>query len=74
MLDVVVEGVFWFVREVILQAVFYWPGWIVLRALTFGRYPPSRGGEHNRAFVAVLGLAFCICLICIPLSWVASHA
>lgn len=40
----------------ILAAIFYWPGWLVLRILTVGRYPPAKGVEHNAGFVITFGL------------------
>ena len=46
-----------FVVEVLLVGIFYWPGWLVCRALTFGRYPPSQSTPHNREFVALVALA-----------------
>jgi hypothetical protein len=49
--------VFDFVAQLVLVAVFYWPGWVVLRVVTFGRYPPHKGSKHNEEFVAACGLA-----------------
>ena len=46
--------------DVVLTAVFYWPGWIVLRVLTFGRYPLGRKQPHNVIFVSVIGLCSCV--------------
>jgi len=37
--------------------VFYWPGWVVLRSLTLGRYPPPQSQPHNREFVAIVAFA-----------------
>ncbi len=45
------------VLEVVLVGVFYWPGWLVLRLVTAGRYPLSNGGQHDKVFVAAIGLA-----------------
>ena len=59
-LDTIVEVVaravaefaeYWFV------GIFYWPGWLILRLTTFGRYPPPQDVPHNREFVAVVALA-----------------
>ncbi|WP_211097339.1 hypothetical protein [Herbaspirillum sp. ST 5-3] len=41
----------------VVVATFYWPGWLILRALTFGRYPPEKSKLHNKEFVAIFGLA-----------------
>lgn len=49
------------VIEVVLIKLFYWPGWLVLRCLTLGRYPPAAPETpHNKGFVAVTGLAACL--------------
>jgi hypothetical protein len=45
------------VVEVLLIGLFYWPGWLIARVITFGRYPPARGAPHNEIFVATIGLA-----------------
>jgi hypothetical protein len=42
--------------ELLLTGVFYWPGWLVLRLLSLGRYPPPQG-KHDRQLVAGCGLA-----------------
>jgi hypothetical protein len=55
--EVVARVVGQFVVDVVLVGVFYWPGWIILRMVTFGRYPPSQAQPHNREFVAVVALA-----------------
>ena len=47
LLDAIVEFIFTF--------VFYWPGKVVLRMMTLGRYPPSLETPHNQAFVAIIG-------------------
>lgn len=45
------------ILEVVFVPVFYWPGWLVLRVVTLGRYPPVRGMKDEREFVAVIGFA-----------------
>ena len=59
-LDAIIEGalriVGEFVAEVVFMGVFYWPGWLILRALTFGRYPPRKPYPHSEEFVAAIGL------------------
>ena len=45
--------------EILLVKIFYWPGWLVLRGLTIGHYPPQEAAaeaEHNKEFVAFIGL------------------
>jgi hypothetical protein len=46
-LDAIVEFIFTF--------VFYWPGKVVLRTMTLGRYPPPLDTPHNQTFVAIIG-------------------
>lgn len=45
-----------FIVDVLLVGIFYWPGWLSLRIVTFGRYPPSRHQPHHVEFVAGMGL------------------
>ena len=40
---------------------FYWLGWIALRLLTLGRYPPPQSLPHNRLAVAMF--AFTVTMI-----------
>ena len=68
MLDAVFEAIFEFIFEKVLVGVFYWPGWLVLRVVTWGRYPPSRPDPHNETFVAVMGLATVLALLTFILS------
>lgn len=42
--------------DLFLTKVFYWPGWLLLRMLTLGRYPPKQGTPHNEDWVALVGL------------------
>lgn len=55
-LDAIIEGALRIVAEVVFVRVFYWPGWLILRALTFGRYPPKTPHPHSEEFVAMIGL------------------
>jgi hypothetical protein len=41
----------------IVEALFYWPGWLLLRVLTLGRYPPRQSVGHNRFAVALFACA-----------------
>ncbi len=40
--------------EILLVGIFYWPGWVVLRILTLGRYPRRRSLD-DAGFVACCG-------------------
>lgn len=53
--DVIAEVVIKGIVEVIGVGIFYWPGWLTLRTLTFGRYPPKRGTPHSKEFVGACG-------------------
>ncbi len=61
MLDAIAAFLGDFILEVLLIGVFYWPGWLILRVLTLGKYPPPRPQSHNQYFVSsipvILGLA-----------------
>lgn len=49
--------------QIILVTIFYWSGWVVLRVITLGRYPPIKGTEHDYEFVAVVGVLFSIAIL-----------
>lgn len=55
--EVVVRFVVNVVFEILFVGVFYWPGWLVLRIVTVGRYPPAGSVPHNKELVAVVGFA-----------------
>jgi hypothetical protein len=55
--EFVVRAIARFVVEVLFVSVFYWPGWVMLRVLTLGRYPPPQAYPHNREFVAIVAFA-----------------
>jgi hypothetical protein len=55
--EFVVRAIAQFVVEVLFVGVFYWPGWVVFRSLTLGRYPPPQSQPHNREFVAIVAFA-----------------
>ena len=52
-----------FVMEVLFVGVFYWPGWLILRVVTVGRYPPLQSQQHSRELVAMV--AFVVFLVAI---------
>lgn len=55
--EVVARAIGEFIADVVLVGIFYWPGWLFLRILTFGRYPPPQSQPHNREFVGAFGLS-----------------
>ncbi len=52
-----------FLLDVVLIGVFYWPGWLFLRVLTLGRYPPRGGGKHDPEFVAMAGVVLLVVIL-----------
>jgi hypothetical protein len=54
--------------EWIIVVIFYWPGWLLLRVLTLGRYPPAGKAPHNRIFVGTFGFFACLIalIMCLP--------
>ena len=46
--------------DLLLTKIFYWPGWLFLRILTLGHYPPSQDIPHNKDWVALVGLLGCM--------------
>lgn len=49
--------------EIVLVGVFYWPGWLILRVVTIGRYPPPQSQFRSREFVATVALmVFLACI------------
>lgn len=42
--------------DLVIERIFYWPGLVVLRVLTLGQYPPPAPKDHNKMFVATIGL------------------
>ncbi len=57
-MDWIVEQVFCRVLGGLLEAIFYWPGWLLLQILTLGSYPPSQTIKHNRFAVALFAVVF----------------
>jgi len=58
MLDAVAEFLFRtvgaFLLELLIITIGYWPGWLILRILTLGVYPPPRPTPHNEYFVGAI--------------------
>lgn len=42
-----------FLVEFVFYTVFYSIGWVMLKTITLGRYPPQRPARHNEELVAV---------------------
>lgn len=60
MLDWIFDALAWTVRLLfyellgkVIEKLFYWPGWALLRLITLGHYPPAGGVPHNRFAVAL---------------------
>lgn len=48
----------------LIEKVFYWPGWLLLRLITYGRYPPKGAVKHNRFAVGLFALTL---IVSVPL-------
>jgi uncharacterized protein with PQ loop repeat len=62
-MEVIVELSSTYVRilvvEILFGTVFYWVGWPVCKAITFGRYPnslASSNGKNRYAIVSLMGV------------------
>lgn len=51
----------------LLSPLFYGPGWLLLKALTLGHYPPQAPSPAQRDFVAVMGFVGILLAVLIPL-------
>ncbi|MCC2957704.1 hypothetical protein LK542_18970 [Massilia sp. IC2-477] len=49
-----------------IEKLFYWPGWALLRVLSFGYYPPAQSTRHNRFAVALFAAISVMSVILIP--------
>ncbi|NRR29610.1 hypothetical protein HSX11_05360 [Oxalobacteraceae bacterium] len=63
MLDWIIDVLGWIARTlvyqivgILLEKIFYWPGWLMLRLITFGRYPPRADVKHHRLAVGLFAL------------------
>ncbi|MBL8466602.1 hypothetical protein [Methyloversatilis discipulorum] len=52
-----------FVLNLVTVGLFYLPGWLALRVLTLGRYPPPRGEPHSEEAVALFGFFVALALL-----------
>lgn len=55
--EIVIRVVVHFVFEVLFVGIFYWPGWLILRVVSAGHYPPQQSHPHSREFVAMVAFA-----------------
>ena len=53
-----------FVVDFLVACIGYWPGWIALMVLTWGRYPPPEPEKHDLYLVGSFGI--CVLIACIP--------
>lgn len=63
MIEALLEGLGvllrWLAYQVLgtpIEKLFYWPGWLLLRLITWGRYPPPGTRAHNRFAVALFAI------------------
>ena len=47
----------------VIQAIFYWPGWLLLKVISLGNYPPEQTVGHNRFAVAVFAIVALVLLV-----------
>jgi len=52
--EIAIRVVGQFIIEVLFIGIFYWPGWLILRVITVGCYPPQQSQPHSREFVAMV--------------------
>ena len=60
------------VIEILFGAVFYWIGWSVCKAVTFGRYPnslKSLSAKNKETPVFIVGLAVCLAVFLSFIYW-----
>ena len=57
MLEALFELFARFVVEFVFDTVLYGIGWLMLKAITLGHYPPPRTEKHNQGLVALFPVA-----------------
>ena len=45
-----------FIIDVIIEIILHKTGWLFLRIVTFGRYPPHDPKEYNEGFAIAVGI------------------
>src|SRR4051812_43862126 len=73
MLEIIVEAVgrfaLWLFGTLgIVTAVFYPVGWLMLKIVTFGRYPPPSVSQRTKEIIALLPFVFGLVWITVALS------
>ena len=63
-MDWLIEYVVYRVLGGVVETLFYWPGWLLLKLLTIGRYPPKQAVAHNRFAVALFAIVV-LAIVCI---------
>jgi len=61
-----------FIIEILLGTVFYWIGWTVCKAFSFGKYPnflQSSSGKNKETLVFIVGLAACLAVFLSFIFW-----
>ena len=56
--EIFVEVLSWFIVP-----VFYWPGRVILKVVTFGMYPPPIDQKHSEEFVGSIGFIVSIAVV-----------
>lgn len=59
MLESILQFLFFALMDAAVSLL-YWPGWLILRMLTLGKYPPAQTENHNRYFVASVAVVMAI--------------
>lgn len=57
MLDALFELIAKFLIEFVFNTVLYGVGWVMLKVVTFGRYPPRPPQKHSEELVALFPVA-----------------
>ena len=75
-MEVILELLSTFVRvlvvEILFGTIFYWIGWGVCKAVTFGKYPDSlqpSNGEKKDTLVFIVGLLVCLGIFLCFIYW-----
>ena len=57
-----------FLFEVVFFYLLYWPGWLILRIFSLGKYPPAPPKKHNQLLVS------CVPIVLVALSIAVYYA
>ena len=75
-MEEVVGLLFWFVRiliiDILFYTVFYWIGWAVCKVFTFGKYPLSLVSSNTKeksTLVFLIGMAVSIAIFIAFIYW-----